>query len=419
MFFFRKKESIHSHALSRFFDAHLWKVLIAIPLVMIFGQVLTLSLVNWLYEITLAEIVIGVVFVLWGAHMLSREGRRELITSRIGSLLLLLGGLMVVSGLWVESFEKWIIALRVVFFQFAMFFLTINLINTRERALTALRWFLGFAFIVSAAILTTVIAIPYNELVVLNRAWIRTSMGALSYVAALAALCAPVIVGLYYLARNERERLFASLGYVVVVTSLLYAAGKAAMLSALAGVVIIFARVRERRWYFLSLTILSVLLFAVLSTSIQGEAGSYTLQRLQESAVDNSTQFRLLELRSAGKIISEHLLLGTGWGNIKVAYLRETGFYDGDANNIFIQIMGELGIFGLIIFVFLIGQLVRMLWWSKTSSVKKMPILPVMYSALFVTAGINAMFEVTIIGLFYGIVFWYLIGIFYTLHREK
>lgn len=419
MFFSHKKESPHSHALSRFFDAHLWKALVVVPLAMVFGQVASLPIINWSYEVTLAEIIIGAVFTLWAAHMLSREGRRELVVPRIGKHLLLLVGLIVLSGMWAGSIEKWMIALRVICFQFAMFFLTVNLINARERAVVALKWFLGFAVLASISILIAVIPIPYNELVTLNRAWITTPMGALSYVAALVALSAPLVMGGYYLVNTTRWRVAVSFVYVMVVVSLLYAAGKAAMLSALAGLVVVFASVRQRRWYFLALTITGLAIFAVLSTSTQGGFGSYTIQRLTQTTVDNSTQFRLLELHSAGAIIHDHLLIGTGWGNMKEAYLQQTGFYEGDANNIFIQIIGELGVLGLIIFILIISQLVRMLHWGEQSIVKKIPVIPALYIAFFVTAAINAMFEVTIIGLFYGILFWYLAGIFYTLYNEK
>lgn len=409
MLFNSLKNNTHSERLATWIMKHGWKTLLYIPVTALFGPILSLPLLGRQYEITAPEIIIGVSIVVIGCLWASRQRPEGFRITHTGGALLLILGWMIVSGLWVESFDKYAIALRVILYQIATFFLVLNCFKTKRHVYAGL-WSLTILG-VGAAIMTivTIIDIPFRQLFVANRALIIMPMGALSYVAAIIAMLIPLILFLTTIEKKLARVWFLRAVYVLALVALLYAAGKAAILSTVIGVGVYLIIVKKQRFPTILGTVLALGIFIALADR---EVATHTFERFQDIAIDSSTSFRTLELAAARDIFINHWLIGTGAGNLKVAYKAITGFYEGEANNIIVQFGAELGVIGLGLFSFLIAQGIR--WFRQATSLLN-PHRTATLATLpfFITVGINAMFEVTIVGLLYGILFWYILALFY------
>lgn len=431
-----------SHHMRTFFETQLWYALLAIPVLFVFGKIITIPIASFQYEITLTEIVIAAVSTLCFGYLLSPQYRSAWRATPLGHALVLLFLMNLVSVLWVESLEKWIIAIRVLTYQYATFFIVANLIKTKQQALTALSVMVVPAVICGIYIMHVVSGIPYSELATMNRAHIVTPVGALSLVAAMVAFFIPITLGVYHMANRLAYRMALSGVYIFLLAALLSAAGKAAILSAACGIVCMVALVRQRRAAIIGLTLCSVLLF-FSATSFRSapepvvvsmpasptptvpapppvpSAADLLLSRFSNISTDPSTQFRLLELETAGLIFLASPLAGQGAGNLKVAYHHYTGFYDGEANNIIVQYGAEFGALGLALFGFALYHLGRLYAKEYLAQRKTRPLMMAIFSSFLVTVAINAMFEVTVVGLIYGILFWYAVGIFSAYSKAR
>ncbi len=386
-----------------------WKVLVCIPVTALLGPIASLPLLGRQYEITVPEIIIGTSIVLSVCLWVSRQRPRGFRATPIGGALLVILGWMLLSGAWVESLDKYAIALRVVIYQMATFFLMLNFFRT-SRQIRAGLWSVALLGVGAAAMtILTIIDIPFRQLFTANRALIVMPMGALSYVAAMIAMFIPLLLFLTTIEKKPIATWLLRSFYTLALVALLYAAGKAAILSTIIGLGVFLIFNKKQRFPALVATFFAVCIFIALADR---EVATHTFERFQDIAIDASTSFRTLELGAARQIFMSHWLIGTGAGNLKIAYKAITGFYEGEANNIIVQFGAELGIIGLGLFSLLIAQGIR--WFRSLvdqGGEKRMLVFGML--PFFVTVAINAMFEVTIVGLLYGIFFWYILALFY------
>ncbi len=425
---------LSSQKIRSFVETKLWYALLAIPVLFIFGKVLTIPVAGFQYEITLTEIIIAAVSIICFVYLLSPQYRSKWRATPIGYALVLLFLLNLVSVLWVESYEKWVIAIRVLTYQYATFFIVANLLKTKRQCMIALAVLFVPAVVCGVYVIQAVSGVPYQELLKMNRAFLTTPVGALSLVAGMVALFIPVVLGLYQMTNRLIYRVIGSGVYIFLVAALLHAASKAAILSAFCGVICMLILIKQRRIVVIGLTACAIILFSTV-TSMQPasvsavEVGNIAnvptsssvstrsavdvlLSRFANISSDPSTQFRLLELETAARIFRDSPWIGQGAGNLKVAYKHYTGFYDGEANNIIVQFAAEFGLLGLALFAFMVYQIVRLYTKEYLKHRRAKPFMTAIFTSFLVTVAINAAFEVTIVGLIYGILFWYVIGIF-------
>ncbi|MDP2656241.1 MAG: O-antigen ligase family protein [bacterium] len=441
----RRQRKNTAFSLNHFFETKMWYALLAVPVLFIFGKCIMIPVLGFQYEITLSEIVIALMTIAYLVYLLSSPRKFAKINiTPIGYTLIALFILNVLSVLWVNNLDKWIIAIRVLLYQYAIFFLVINFFKTKRQCITALSALVIPAIVGGVFVLYIILGIPYGDLLYMNRAFLVTPLGAMSAVVAMIALTIPVTLGLFAIATQRWKRITMAVVYIFLVVAVLFAASKAAIIAIACAIACMTLLIRKHFLGIIALTLSAIVLYAGITylptkifpgttilVAIRSAEGLLTDQVAPATGVslvanrfthvlsDASTRFRILELQTAWQIFLESPLIGQGAGNLKVAYDDHTGFYDGEANNIFVQYTAEFGLVGLALFGYLLYQLSFLYRNGYFSRRKKNLIMWATLSGVLLTVAINSMFEVTIIGLIYGILFWYVIGIFVAYSRVR
>ncbi|RKX88319.1 MAG: hypothetical protein DRP58_00725 [Spirochaetes bacterium] len=144
-----------------------------------------------------------------------------------------------------------------------------------------------------------------------------------------------------------------ALGLVVLISGLFATYGRGAILSALLGATIVLICRRSRFKYLFLTLILLIFLSSFIPKSI--------VQRFSEiesasGELDESTLGRFSYYEDAFTIIKDHPFFGVGTGQVRAAMKKYYGHYV-DPHNGFLYIACESGILGLIIFLWMLFEL--------------------------------------------------------------
>jgi len=83
-----------------------------------------------------------------------------------------------------------------------------------------------------------------------------------------------------------------------------------------------------------------------------------------------------------------------------------------ESNNFFLQVLLELGIIGFAVFLLLARAIYLEIRKAKMASINpEEKMLYVGFVSTLIIVLLNSMVEATLIGLYYGIVFWYIVGL--------
>lgn len=362
----------------------------------------------FIYDISATEIVIVLLgFVALFALLWNRNDIP--LPSALERWILAFLVLSVLSVFWVVDQGKFLVAVRLYSYHVLAFFFGVLLVRKRYE----LRWVMNALsatlLILAGQTLTVLAGLGSINKLLVTRNEVRTPVGFLAFALALIVLLWPMV---YANARTSHgfwqvvSWLGLGLGALTVVVGL----GKAALLSLLLAFLWLSFRQKTLRTS-VKLLAVGALLMVVLQSSGVGTP-TELLYRLTRSFSDVSTQFRVQEYQTGLDIFFTHPFVGVGAGNLKVWYGRYLNGYVGESNNVLIQIAAENGVLGLTVIAGIIWCaffLVRRL--RRSIQTRTDEALVAGFEAMLLAASLHSMLEVTFIGLFYGILFWLMVGV--------
>jgi len=391
-------------------------ILAAILPTIIFGQVTTLKIRDWYYEITLGEILIILISVLFILQAITRRKIKKIKFPFLLAILILYLALAFLSLGWANNLSRAVIAVRTLIFHFASLFLIINLVKTRRDLKIALMSLPLTGFLVSTQLILKVASLGgFGGNYIVAREWIVTPVGKWVYIAAVIVLTLPLTYALLLLAKKLWLKIILSLQMILGLTASALTLGKGEMIAALSGLIYFFKKQKGQK-YIAAIILTSILLLAAFPLA------SYTgkfWERIYGTRDDPNTNFRMTEARVALKLFSQKPISGLGVGNLKLEYKNLLPWScESESNNLFVQIVLELGLIGLAILILIIRQIYRELKKMKNLAKDQSDkILYFGFVSTMIVVLINALVEVTLVGLYYGIIFWYITGLILVQNR--
>lgn len=385
-----------------------WLILGAVPGFMVIQNLYTINFEGYFYEISLAEVLIIAIVLFIILEQIFRK-KIKLSLSIIGFYLLLYFVLMLVSGFWVERFSKYLITVRYFIFWFLSFLVVFNVL--KEKKWLEIKRFLQIItlgmLLISLQLLWYAYLYGFFELA--DRPIFNTPVGPSVLVTAIIVFLMPLSLGFILIKGKVKfgvvKKIFHTLNLLIATTAAFFPLGKAEILGFLAGFIYLAKKISAQ-------ILIGLLALSGVVLVIFPKIFILLVQRFQNFFVDSTTIYRIREIEGFFEIFRTHPWLGVGAGNLKVyiQYYLPYRFLSDAA--IFIEnILGEQGILGLIIIILLVYSLIVIL--RRINSKIKTPEEKVMLLALkacLVVSVVNGLFEATFVNLFYGIIFWMIIG---------
>ncbi|TSC52985.1 MAG: hypothetical protein CEO40_93 [Parcubacteria group bacterium LiPW_72] len=385
-------------------------VLILIPPAIIFGQIITIRIQDWYYEISLAEILIIILTLFFILKLIAQKQFQQIRFPLLLGCFLLYIFLSILSLGWADNLSRAVIALRNLGFHALTLFLVVNLIKNKRDFKIALFSIPVTGFLVASELIFKVLSLGgFQGDYALAREAIITPVGKWVYIAAIIIMTLPFTYVLLLTTRNKwlKILLFAEtiLGGIATFLTL----GKGEIFSLMAGFIYIFRKQKIKKLFAI---LLICALLAVIAVPLAAYSDKF-LDRLTRILTDPNTRFRITEFRSAYQIFIDHPILGVGTGNLKLEYKNLLPWsVETESNNFFLQVLLELGIVGLAAFMLITRAIYLEI--KKAQKVFLKPEEKMLYLGFVSTLIIvllNSMVEATLIGLYYGIVFWYIVGL--------
>ena len=402
-----------------FFQRHAWLLLLLAPPVLIFGQIISFDVAaNWTYEMSLAELLILAVAVLFALDGIFRLKNFKIKTNQVVLALLVYLVLTLLSFWEIESFRYFIYSAKIVAFAFLSYFLAYNYFDSARK----MKYFL-YSLAVTAIILSCQIFYKFYELkfttkIFFERNFIVIPTGPLALVSAILVLLVPLLLAAYFtFAKNDKGRIVIFLAFIISLLAAFLTLGKGALISLAIGLAyLLIIKIKEKR--------LAAVLFGGLFVIILYLFFSFyftgLFSRLGRFFVDTSTQFRVLEYQADWKLIQVHPWFGLGAGQQLLYYGRVLASgYKELANNYLIQSMLDLGVIGLAAMLFIVGFLFRNARRVISKAGSNYGVLAAGFVASMIVAFFNGLVEVTFFAMSYGIIFWLLAGAFGNLENSK
>lgn len=385
---------------------------------MVLGQIVSIEVRNFKYEVSASEFLIVVVTVLF---IVDRIIKKDLkihfpVTAFFFACYLFLTAFSV---LWANDISRTIIALRVGLYHILIFTVTLNMIKSKKD----LRY-LFYSFSVAAVLISAQLVYQVYEMdgfftkFIPERTSIITPVGPWVTVSAIIVFMLPVAygLGLYYFQRNRTVSItFFSVAAFSALASMV-TLGKSELIALVAGMAFFnykyfnhfrleyFNGVRLARAAVATAVVAAGVVF-VLSPFIQG----FT-DRFRQTLRDENTKFRVREYQLTFSAVQENFFTGVGAGNLKV-YFRNKGLCQcyTEASNYLTHFFGELGIIGFLLFLAgsksIVGAVHRL---KKSTGEDKL--ITLCFQAALLIFLVNGFFEATLVGLNYGIAFWMMVG---------
>jgi len=388
-------------------------VLALIPPAIAAGQVATLRFRDWYYQISLAEILIIFLIIAWFLQTIIQNKWRKIKFPAILICFLLYITFSLISFGWAENLTRAVIALRSLIFHAAILFLAINLIKTKKDFKIALFALPLTCLLVAGELVLKVASLDgFHDLIA--REEIITPVGKWVYIAAIIIITLPLT---YYLIFTVRSRLLKiMLGIVLTLGGLavFLTLGKGEIIALIIGFSYLFWKQKLNKKILIPVLIVIIL---ISSIPLSQYAGKFW-ERIVNIANDPNTQFRVAELCAAREIFFKHPLLGLGTGNLKLAYKNLLPWsVESESNNFFLQVLLELGIIGFAVLILvsraIYSEIKKLQKYIQTPNQK---LLYLSLTATLIIVFLNSMVEATLIGLYYGIVFWYVMGLLNNKH---
>jgi len=226
-----------------------------------------------------------------------------------------------------------------------------------------------------------------------------------------------ITFGLYFWTRKIKQKIYVWSALYLILLGLVLTFGRVAWLSAAIGLIslylMIWGLMSKRGKKKLALLALIIILGSSLFVVIFQEIVVTRLQmneRLEQVSINERSYY----LQDAVNITKEHWYEGVGPYNFTQAVrreadgLREAWNYQ-PPNNLFILIMVETSIFGLITFLWLLGEIGRLVWHKVQKLNLKKDWWFIIYTVGLIILLITAFFDHTYWTLQFGLLFFWLI----------
>jgi len=384
--------------------------LILIPPSIVFGQIATIRIQDWYYQISLAEILILILTLFFVLHLIAKKQVLQIKFPLLLGCFLLYIFFSLLSLGWANNLSRAIIALRNLSFQFLTLFLVVNLIQNKRDFKIALFSIPVTGFLVASELIFKVISLGgFSGGYTLARESIITPVGKWVYIAAIIIMTLPLTYILLLTNRNRWLKTFLFIETILGGIATFLTLGKGEIFSLAGGFIYIFKKQRIKKIFAILLTCtLLVIIFIPLAAY-----SDQFLSRLTGIFTDPNTRFRIVEFQSAYQIFIQHPILGVGTGNLKLEYKNLLPWsVETESNNFFLQVLLELGIIGFAVFLLLARAIYLEIRKAKMASINpEEKMLYVGFVSTLIIVLLNSMVEATLIGLYYGIVFWYIVGL--------
>ena len=373
--------------------------------------------VNWVYEASLTEILLILVFSIFFIDKFINGGLKEIRTNGLLYLLLVYLIISLISFINIVDFRLYVAGLKTIVFSGLAYFLSLNLLDNKQRINLFIYSLTATVFILSVQIFIKFYQIGLSDQFFFERSSIVITLGAIATTAAILALILPVVLSLYfYLDKTNRMKSFLFIGFIIGALAMFLTLGKAAIFSLAVGLGYLFVKLKNKRIIF----ILASLVFIVSSFIFFTSFFSGLLERISYTFIDANSKFRILEYQTGWRIIKDHFWFGVGAGQQLYYFKKILNFNTAElVNNFFLQAWIDFGIIGLTLVIFIFSNLFKKIINSlKSLKSTELTLVFGFVSALIVSL-INGLAEVTFFALPYSIVFWSIVGIFYNLEKYE
>lgn len=400
---------------------------LAVP-TMILGQVISINIQNFNYEISIAEFLIVIVTGLFIADKIFKKDLKIYFPVTIALFASYLF-LATISVLWSDDASRTIIALRVGLYHILVLTLATNIIQTKKDIRHLFYFFSIAAILISIQLVYSVYEIGgFFTKFIPSRTSITTPVGPWVTVSAIIVLMLPIIYSLGLLVAKKKKTIskFIFAGTVFAAITSLLTLGKSELTALVVGAVFFHRRYFNylkqgeaganisKKTVRAATVLVSVLVISgiVLMPFAIGFAN-----RFKNIFSDDTTGFRKQEYQLTFQAVKENFFTGVGAGNLKV-YFRNKGLCQcyTEASSYINQFFGEFGIVGFLLLIsggYSIFRAARMLKGISTQD----KIILLSFQTSLIIFLVNGLFETTIFGLNYGIVFWMLIGTLLAFER--
>ena len=391
-----------------FLKDFLWLApILALPALTL-GEALKFELTPyWHYDYTVAEAILLLALAVFLLDKLLNADLARLRFDRISFFLLLYFAIAASSFWQIIDLHYYLFGLKAIFFSFVGYLLASNLVDSKAKLRIFLYSLTATLLILAIQIFFKFYQLGFSEKFFFERKLIILPLGPLATVASIIALLLPVVF-VFFLAEKKLQAKALILpifcfGFFALFLSL----GKAAILACLVAFTYLFFRLKKIRGYFLIVIILGAVLGAIYLAPL----ASGLAMRIKTTFVDVNTQFRVLEYRTASRLISDHLLFGVGAGQQLYFFKKLMNFDTSElVNNFFLQALLDFGLIGLasvtMVFISVISKASHILRQARGASM----ILACGLIAMLLASFITGVLEVTFFALPYAIIFWLTTG---------
>lgn len=383
------------------FRNDLWLLfLIAIPSFAI-GEVLTIQINRDLsYSMYIGEalIVLTAFFFLFQAARLRslRLISFDRIAIALGSYL----ALSFVAYSYILSTQWYIVNFKVALLMFLSYMLGKHLIIGKKRINAFYYSLIIYVLILSLQTFLLSFSNGLSAEVFVSRHLVSLPIGAIAFVSALLIFMIPLIFS-FALKQSDKQKAYVMYGVVilgVIATFLLLSKG--AFLALFVGM--LFFALQDKKYgkrIVLGSTITIVFVALFLSPFFFG-----LVDRFSIALNDINNQYRIEEYKIAWSVITQHPLLGIGPGQ-QIVYFQKLFYPDfmNLLNNFYMQSLIDLGIIGLLLFIWLTWEIIRR---ARQVLLDHNRLLGIGFVSALIIAFLNGLIEVTFFGLAYAVLFW-------------
>lgn len=162
-------------------------------------------------------------------------------------------------------------------------------------------------------------------------------------------------IAFYNISTEKKKilKIFSLIITLVIASALVFTFSRAGLVGFSGMLLTATLKAKKKIRAFLLLVICLTLLINVLPSQVWERFGQTeaTLERLEETSNVNSTKRRLLLAKAAWKMFLEHPLVGVGVGNYYYECRKYAPIHAGRAHTTYLEIMAELGIIGIFLFL--------------------------------------------------------------------
>ncbi|MFA3784106.1 O-antigen ligase family protein [Melioribacteraceae bacterium 4301-Me] len=248
--------------------------------------------------------------------------------------------------------------------------------------------------------------------VIFRKNLLATSWGKSNYLATFYVLIIPVTIGTFLTLGSKKLKLFLSGSMLFLLTGLILTLSRGGILSLVIAITILISKVLKPRT-FIPLLLLITLLTTVF---ILNPFASILFTGISNVGSSLSYYSRLNFYEDVWKTFLNNPIVGVGFGNLGYHSKFEFTKSVASAHNIVLGMLGETGIVGAILFIFLLCYILFLVIKNYTKEKnERIKVLEWAFISGFIGVLIHSMMEPNFEGFQFAIVFWSTLAVFLRL----